>query len=61
MNNLFDLGFGLFGYLAWTVTLSSMLLNRAIGRSENLGVPVLLGEHNLSTLVEMGLTDLLRF
>ena len=32
---------------------------RAAGRSENPGVPVLFGEHNLpSPLVEIGLTDL---
>ena len=27
---------------------------RGVGRSENLGVPVLLGGHNLSPLVEIG-------
>ena len=31
---------------------------RAVGRSENPGVPVLFGGHNLSPLVEIGLTDL---
>ena len=31
---------------------------RAVGRSENLGVPVLFGGHNLPHLVEIGLTDL---
>ena len=31
---------------------------RAVGRSENPGVPVLLGGHNLPPLVEIGLTDL---
>ena len=31
---------------------------RAVGRSENPGVPVLFGEHNLLPLVEIGLTDL---
>ena len=31
---------------------------RAVGKSENPGVPVLLGGHNLPFLVEMGLTDL---
>ena len=31
---------------------------RAVGRSENPGVPVLFGEHNLPPLVEIGLTDL---
>ena len=34
------------------------LLIRAVGRSENPGVPVLFGGHNLSPLVEVGLTDL---
>ena len=32
--------------------------NRAVGRSENSGVPVLFGRHNLPPLVEIGLTDL---
>ena len=31
---------------------------RAAGRSENMGVPVILGGHNLPLLVEIGLTDL---
>ena len=31
---------------------------RAVGRSENPGVPVLFGDHNLPPLVEIGLTDL---
>ena len=31
---------------------------RAVGRSENPGVQVLFGEHNLSPLVEIGLTVL---
>jgi len=31
---------------------------RAFGRSENPGVPVLFGGHNLCPLVEIGLTDL---
>ena len=30
----------------------------AVGRSENPGVPVLFGGHNLTPLVEIGLTDL---
>ena len=30
---------------------------RAAGRSENMGVPVILGGHNLPLLVEIGLTD----
>ena len=31
--------------------------SRAVGRSENSGVPVLFGRHNLPPLVEIGLTD----
>ena len=31
---------------------------RAVGRSENLRIPVLFGGHNLPPLVEIGLTDL---
>ena len=31
---------------------------RAVRRSENPGVPVLFGGHNLTPLVEIGLTDL---
>ena len=31
---------------------------RAVARSENSGVPVLFGGHNLPPLVEIGLTDL---
>ena len=31
---------------------------RAVGRSENPGVPVLFGGHNLPPFVELGLTDL---
>ena len=31
---------------------------RAVGKSENPGVPVLFGGYNLPTLVEIGLTDL---
>ena len=34
------------------------LIPRAVGRSENPGVPVLFGGHNLPPLVEIGLTDL---
>ena len=33
---------------------------RAVGRSENPGVPVLFGGHNLPPVVEIGLTDLLK-
>ena len=36
------------------------LEDRAEGRSENPGVPVLYGGHNLPPLVEIGLTDLLK-
>ena len=32
--------------------------SRAVGRSENPGVPVLFGGHNLPPFVELGLTDL---
>ena len=46
-----------------TLVLSSMpsldgSTTRAVGRSENPGVPVLFGGHNLAPLVEIGLTDL---
>ena len=34
---------------------------RAVGGSENSGVPVLYGGHNLPPLVEIGLTDLPKF
>ena len=34
------------------------LVSRAVGRSENPWGPVLFGGHNLSPLVEIGLTDL---
>ena len=34
------------------------VLIRAVGRSENPGVPVVFGGHNLPPLVEIGLTDL---
>ena len=36
----------------------NILHYRAVGRSENPGVPVLHGGHNLSLLVEIGLTNL---
>ena len=51
----------------WVVLYNSVieLLNnnqyvqcRAVGRSENPGVPALFGGHNLPPLVEIGLTDL---
>ena len=37
--------------------LTVCLVLRAVGRSENSGVPVLFGRHNLPPLVEIGLTD----
>ena len=48
------------GYNNQEVFLLSDLLthNRAVGRSENSGGPVLFGGHNLPPLVEIGLTDL---
>ena len=44
----------------WSCLLLYHLDGRAVGRSENPGVPVLFGGHNLppSPLVEIGLTDL---
>ena len=36
-------------------------VSRAVGRSENLGVPVLFARHNLPPLVEIGLTDLPKY
>ena len=33
-------------------------VSRAVGKSKNLGVPVLYGRHNLPPLVEIGLIDL---
>ena len=39
----------------------SFLFNRAVGRSENPGVPILYGGHNLPPIVEIGLTDLPKF
>ena len=35
--------------------------NRAVRRSENPGVPVLFGGHNLSPYLEIGLTDLPKY
>ena len=35
--------------------------SRAVGRSQNPGVPVLFGGHNLPPLVEIGFTDLPKF
>ena len=34
---------------------------RAVGRSENPGVPVLFDGHNLSPVIEIGVTDLPKF
>ena len=41
----------------WPVS-EILKVSRAVGRSENPGVPVLFGGHNLPPLVEIGLTDL---
>ena len=38
-----------------------LLLGRAVGRSENPGVPVLFSGNKLPPLVEIGLTDLPKF
>ena len=45
-------------YLAWLWFWSINIGYRAVGRSENPGVPALLGGHNLPPLVEIGLTYL---
>ena len=44
----------------WSINIFPLHIydTRAVGRSENPGVPVLFGRHNLSPLVEIGLTDL---
>ena len=39
---------------------SSIIVYRAVGRTEKLGVLVLFGVHNLSLLVDIGLTYLPR-
>ena len=41
-----------------TKNLPTYVRGRAVGRSENPGVPVLFGGHNLLPLVEIGLTDM---
>ena len=41
-----------------TYLLCKIVACRAVGRSENPGVPILFGGHNLPHLVEIGLTDL---
>ena len=48
------------GYLSPLLFETNLLVSgyRAVGRFENPGVPVLFGGHNLSFLVEIGLTDL---
>ena len=38
-----------------------IILLRAVGRSENPGVPVLFGGHNLHPFVDIGLTDLPKY
>ena len=38
--------------------IQNLVICRAVGRSENLGVPVSFGGHNLPPLVEIGLIDL---
>ena len=43
------------------LTVPKWVLIRAVGGSENSGVPVLYGGHNLPPLVEIGLTDLPKF
>ena len=60
------LGYGMyflciFYHVTWVFPHCLVLQFRAVGRSENLGVPVLFGGHNLPPLVEIGLTDLPKF
>jgi hypothetical protein len=45
-------------YIEETEILASSIVFTAVGRSENPGVPVLFGGHNLPPQVEIGLTDL---
>ena len=52
-SRFFDLGFKSLGRLAFE-DINSM----AFGRSENPGVPILFGGHNLPTLIEIGLSNL---
>ena len=40
--------------------MTPLIYHRAVGRSENPGVPVLFGGHDLFPLVEIELTDLLK-
>ena len=42
----------------WFIIFCPSSYSRAVGRSENPGLPVLFGGHNLPPLVEIGLTDL---
>ena len=42
----------------WWPPWHGLICTRAVARSENPGVPVLFGGHNLLPLVEIGLTDL---
>ena len=53
----------LFGSLAvqFIKNIAGPVYFRAVGGSENSGVPVLYGGHNLPPLVEIGLTDLPKF
>ena len=43
---------------SWLDVAFDWVPDRAVGRSENPGVPVLFGEHTVPSLVEIGLTDL---
>ena len=55
-------GSEIFWYLKFLRRVSSLVVPyRAVGRSENPGVPVLFGGYNLPPLVEIGLTDLPKF
>ena len=48
----------IFYHVTWVFPHCLVLQFRAVGRSENLGVPVLFGGHNMPPLVEIGLADL---
>ena len=48
----------IFFYKLKVLSTRSLVTIRAVGGSENPGVPVLFGRHNLPPLVEIGLTDL---
>ena len=45
-------------FLCFAIINLAKKIDRAVGRSENPGEPVLFGRHNLPPLVEIGLTDL---